>query len=519
MTGNWYCLTESGTNWRELSPTLERPSQIDVPETIDIESGPARSFAPVSNGLTLWEFFSEAFVPLQGLSIPLKPAHQEICNVIEDSMMCNLSYEFVVLNVAPRFGKTKICEASIMWFLGLLPDAQFIYTVYSAAMAIETSRYIQTVMRMPWYLQLFPECRLGDVQKAEQFKTTLGGQLYADGVGGSLTGRGAGMKDRPGGAIFGDDCSKPDEAQSQIEIEKLHHWFENTLKSRRNSSDKCPMIFPQQRLGPDDMSGYLTSNYPNKTLHLKFPAMVNGFSVLPETVSTSSLEDTKRNNPFVFASQYMQEPIIMGGNMIKPEWFGYFDPDEPLLFEWRMVTTDTAWKTKEANDWSVFQCWGKLAGKIYLIDQVRGKWLSPMMIATAKAFWEKHKMVDASRGWLRKMVIEDHSSGTSAIQQLANEGIPIEPIIRIKDKVTRLEDVLPMIATGRVYLPKGMPWLSDFLNECAAFRKDGNHKHDDVCDPLIDAARLMLGESLSCFDVMRPPGDPMLPKAIRGRSR
>ena len=495
------------------------PTETEPPEVLEAETGPATAGAEPAPGLTLWEFFSEAFVPLSGLHIPLKPAHREICDVIEDSLMGNLSYEFVVLNVAPRFGKTKICEGAILWFLGLLPDSQFIYTVYSAAMAMETSRYVQSVAQRDWYRQLFPGMVMGSVQKAEQFKTTAGGQLYADGVGGSLTGRGAGMKGRPGGAIFGDDCSKPDEAQSQIEIDKLHHWFENTLKSRRNSSEFCPMIFPQQRLGPEDMSGYLLSNYPNKTLHLKFPAMVNGFSAIPETVSTSSLQDTERNNPFVFAAQYMQEPIILGGNMLKVEWFDYFDPAEPLIFDFRMITSDMAWKTKEANDWSVFQLWGKLGSKIYLCDQVRGKWESPQMMAVARSFWDTHKADDEKRGWLRKIVVEDHAVGTAAIQELVREGIAVEAILRTKDKVARLEDVLALVATRRVVIPKQAPWLSDFLMECAGFRKDGNHKHDDMVDPLIDSIKMMLGESISCFDVMRPAGDPKIPKWLREPGR
>lgn len=485
-------------------------------ETIEIESGPVLVAPEPVSMMPLWEFFSECFVPLSGLQIPLKGAHREICEVIESSLLGTLSYEFVVLNVAPRFGKTKICEAGMLWMLGLFPDSQFIYTVYSASMAIETSRYVQAVLREEWYQALFPGTRIGGVQKAEQFKTTRGGQVYADGVGGSLTGRGAGIKGRPGGAIFGDDCSKPDEAQSQIEIEKLHHWFENTLKSRRNSSEYCPMIFPQQRLGPEDMSGYLLANYPNKTLHLKFPAMVGGVSTMPETVSTSSLEDTQRNNPFVFASQYQQEPIILGGNMIKPEWFDKYDPDDNLVFEYRIITTDMAWKTKECNDWSVFQLWGKLGSKIYLIEQLRGKWESPQMIAIAREFWKKHKADDDSKGWLRKMVGEDHSVGTAAIQQLVSEGIPVDALIRVKDKVTRVEDILPMIATKRVMLPKEAPWLADFLLECASFRKDGNHKHDDQIDGLADAAKLLLGEPPTIFDAMRKVGDPAIPVWMRG---
>lgn len=109
------------------------------------------------------------------------------------------------------------------------------------------------------------------------------------------------------------------------------------------------------------------------------------------------------------------------------------------------------------------------------------------------------------------MIAEDHAVGTAAIQQLVAEGVPVTPIIRTKDKVTRVEDILPMIATRCVKLPRKAPWLSDFLAECAGFRKDGNHKHDDMIDPMADACKLMLGAPPSTFDVMRPVGDKLVP--------
>lgn len=496
-------------------PTLET----EDPEILEAETGECRAMEEPAAGLTLWEFFSEAFVPLSGLAIPMKPFHKEICDAIEDALMGNLGYEFLVINVAPRVGKTKICEAAILWMLGMLADSQFIYTVYSASMAIETSRYCQGILQSEWYRQLFPQTVLGNVQKAEHFKTTVGGQVYADGTDGSLLGRGGGMKGRPGGAIFIDDASKPSEAQSQIEIEKLHRWFEGTIKNRRNSSDWCPIIVVQQRMGPEDLSGYLLANYPERTKHLMFPARVNGESTIPETVSTESLADTERNNPFAFASMYQQCPIILGGNMLKVEWFDYYDPAEldVMQFDFRIITSDMAWKTKEANDWSVFQLWGKLGAKIYLIDMARGKWESPQMMAVARSFWDGHKANDERSGWLRKLIVEDHAVGTAAIQELQREGVPVEAILRTKDKVARLEDVLPLVATRRVVLPRKAPWLTVLLNECAAFRKDGNHKHDDCVDPLTDACKTMLGESVSCFDVMRPAGDPGIPKWLRDR--
>jgi len=132
----------------------------------------------------------------------------------------------------------------------------------------------------------------------------------------------------------------------------------------------------------------------------------------------------------------------------------------------------------------VFQCWGRSTiGQAVLLDQIRGKWESPELVVQARAFWHKHKAADAL-GQLRAMMVEDKVSGTGLIQTLRRESIPILPVQRNKDKLSRGHDASPFIEAGNVLLPQDAPWLSDLLAEASAFPGGA---HDDQLDPMFDA--------------------------------
>ena len=182
------------------------------------------------------------------------------------------------------------------------------------------------------------------------------------------------------------------------------------------------------------------------------------------------------------SGQLQQRPAPRGGGIIKEAWFRYYTALPRL--EFRTIHADTAQKTGEENDFSVFQCWGRsITGEAVLIDQVRGKWEAPELLVQARAFWHKHKAEDKI-GVLRAMLVEDKVSGTGLIQTLRREGIPIIPVQRSKDKISRAHDAAPFIESGNVLLPEDAPWLSDFLAESAAFPGGA---HDDQMDPMFDA--------------------------------
>jgi predicted phage terminase large subunit-like protein len=217
-----------------------------------------------------------------------------------------------------------------------------------------------------------------------------------------------------------------------------------------------------------------------------------------------------RMSRHVFAGQYMQSPIALGGNIIRGSWF----PRYTVLpkIKWRKIFADTAQKTAERNDFSVFECWGLGDdGRIYLLDMIRGKWEAPELERRAIAFWAKQSALSPENfgtllpwirnppadsvlvGQLRKMVVEDKSSGTGLIQKirLVNT-IPVQAVERVKDKLTRVMDVVSYWEAGLACLPELAPFTNDFVLEAEAFTADDSHAYDDQIDPLVDATVDML---------------------------
>jgi predicted phage terminase large subunit-like protein len=212
-----------------------------------------------------------------------------------------------------------------------------------------------------------------------------------------------------------------------------------------------------------------------------------GELMFPERFSENQVVDLEKSlGTYATAGQLQQRPVPRGGGIFRDIWWQYWRVLPEL--EWRAVYADTAQKTAEHNDYTVFQCWGKGKAKgIYLIDQIRGKWEAPELLVQAKAFWFKHTA--ETNGTLRQMKVEDKSSGTGLIQELRKQGIPIQAIQRNKDKTTRALDVVPHVESGNVYLPLDAPFLSDYLKELSLFP---NGKHDDQLDPTMDAINDML---------------------------
>lgn len=310
----------------------------------------------------------------------------------------------------------------------------------------------------------------------------------AVGVGGGVTGFGAGkMRRQFGGAIIVDDPHKPAEANSDAIRKSTLAWFQNTLESRKNSNE-TPIIVIMQRLHEDDLSGFLEAggNGEEWTV-IRIPAIEeSGGSFWEENsnFSIAKLRQMESANAYVFAGQYLQLPAPLGGGILKDAWYQNWDILPQL--KWRKIYADTAQKTKEANDFSVFQCWGDDGkGGKYLIDQLRGKWEAPELLDVARGFWTKHKAADArALGNLRAMMVEDKSSGTGLIQTLARERVPIIGVKRNIDKTTRAMDAAPMIQAGHVYLPRSADWVNGFMLESSQFP---NGKHDDQLDPMFDA--------------------------------
>jgi predicted phage terminase large subunit-like protein len=403
----------------------------------------------------------------------------------------------LIINVPPRYSKTEIAVINFAaWAMGKNPDAEFIHTSYSGTLASNNSFQARELVQFDEYRHIFPSVEMrNDSNARNEWRTTAGGIFYAVGAQGTITGYGAGKhRNEFGGAIIIDDPHKADEAKSDIRRKKVIEWFSTTLESRKNSTD-TPIILIMQRLHQEDLAGWLLAGGNGEEWeHISLPALrADGTALWPEKHDVATLHRMEKSNRQVFAGQYQQRPNAEGGNIMRGEWFKLYD--QPPRIKYRMMYADTAQKTAEHNDYSVFEEWGLGDdGKLYLLDMIRGKWEIPELERRAPAFWNKANARDSVvMGQLRQLKVEDNASGTGLIQRIKLESrIPIAGITRIKDKYTRLSDVIGYIESGYVCLPRNAPFLSDFLSECEAFTADDSHPHDDQIDPMVDAINDML---------------------------
>lgn len=208
------------------------------------------------------------------------------------------------------------------------------------------------------------------------------------------------------------------------------------------------------------------------------------------------LRTLSEGDPYTYSSQMQQQPSPLGGGMFKDKWWKYYDVLPPDISR-IMMYADTAQKTSEKNDYSVFQVWGRSPTKgIFLIDQLRGKWEAPQLESNLVAFWNKHKPSIYKPMGCNGVKIEDKSSGSSLIQSIKQDYmIPIEPIQRNTDKVLRAMGVVKYFASGFIHLPLDAEWLHDYKEEFRKFTPLMTHKHDDQIDPTMDAV-----EDLIVFD-------------------
>lgn len=413
-----------------------------------------------------------------------------ICDALERVVLGDTKR--LIINIPPRSGKTELAVINfIAWCMGNWPDSEFIHASYSKRLATANTYAVRATMMHEQYRAIFDHTSLMHDSKAkDEFRTEQGGIVYATGAEGTITGYGAGkMRSEFGGAIIIDDPHKAGEASSPVARQNVIDWFSTTMESRKNNPN-TPIIVIMQRLHEQDLSGWLLGGGNGEEWeHLAIPALdPDGNTFWPEQFPESMLHRLRDANRYVFAGQYMQRPTPDGGGLMRTSWFKMYDQTPPLKY--RIIFADTAQKTGQLNDYSVFQCWGYPGdGTAYLLDQVRGKWEAPELLSTARAFWNKHKAITGA-GTLRAFKIEDKVSGTGLIQTLKRERIPVQGIKRDRDKVTRAIDVGPTAEAGCVYLPQNAPWLSGLLAELESFPAGS---HDDQIDPLMDAvAELMV---------------------------
>ncbi len=440
------------------------------------------------------------------------PYIRRMCADAEDCVMGQLpnGKKNLIICIPPRHYKTTFISRRLpAWCLAeVAPDCEFILTSFSNELVTDSAVAVKNIIESPWHQDLYPHLRTASETSnlKHYFKTSAGGSVYSASIGGVITGFGAGkVRAGFGGAIIIDDPIKASNARSEVLRKTSIEYFNGTLKSRRNSIHNTPIIIIMQRLHPDDLVGWILANEPEDWHLVTYPAVDADDNLLnPVTTSHKFLEDLKEVSPHTYWAQYMQSPIVQGGNIIKTNWWRTYKPEQVSTGGLVFLTADTAYKSKEESDRSVIRAWGGTRDSLYCLDAVYGRWEFPELLQNAREFWGKWVQKGAREFW-----VEDKASGTPLAQTLRNNGVPADDWKPSDfgfpdDKVGRMNEAAWTVHGGHVLVPEGPAqikvdadtnlYLTEqaraLVEECAAFSPDMSHSHDDHCDTLTMAVSL-----------------------------
>lgn len=470
------------------------------------------------------DIIDNARTSLRAFTVATKPDyrmhwhHKVTCNKLNDFIEGKIKY--LMIFEPPRHGKSELTSRRLPAYLhGRFPDKQIMAASYSDHLAAKMTVAVQEIMDSPAYQQIFPDVKLypqgtpyarGIRNQNEHHIMGRRGYYMGQGVGGSYTGMGADF------ILIDDPIKGRKNADSPAFRETLWQFWLNDLFSRLetdlDTGREGQVLITQTRWHEDDLCGRLleqmksmpgsiqweTVDFPAIRVDLHNPDDPReiGEALWPQKYDETKLAQIKASiGNRGWSSLYQQKPVAQGGNLIKGASFVRYKHGVTPKILHRKIYADTAMKTKEHNDRSVFECWALCEDKkIYLVDLIKGKWEAPDLLSNARAFWAKHNAMDVDdHGQLRKMLVEDKASGTGLIQTLAKvDGIPVEGIQRNVDKVSRVNDALPYIDVGRVCIPEDAPFTSDFVQECESFTANDTHDYDDQIDPMCDAIMDMI---------------------------
>ena len=394
----------------------------------------------------------------------------------------------LIVTMPPQHGKSsKISVKFPAWYLGRNPTHKVVQATYAENLSLKHSKKCKECIAQPEYRAIFPGVterkvrgetlkKRIDFESAKEWSTIQGGEYYAVGVGGGLTGRGFDL------GIIDDPIKDAEEARSQVVRENIMDWYRSVFSTR--PAPNAVVIIVMTRWHEYDLVGQVLEESGEKWTVLHLPAFAEdddqlgreiGAPLWPERYNKEWLEEQRDDiGPYWWNALYCCRPVPEGGTVFKFDRFQYYAEDETLPTMRTVQVWDTAFKDKQRNDRNACVTVAETPYGYYVLDCFAKRMQYPELLKMARAYCLKYP--DASVG------AEDKATGTPLIQQLKRELIPMVAIKAQGDKITRAHAVSGIVDAGMVYLPQNAPWLADFLAEVTGFP---NAKHDDIVDAFV----------------------------------
>lgn len=382
-------------------------------------------------------------------------------------------------------GSAKSTYASILfppWFLAANPAASIIAASHTAELAERFGRRVRNLIA--GHTLTLGLSLAADAHAAGRFETAAGGEYFAAGVGGAITGRRADL------AIVDDPVRGREDADSPAIRDKIWDWFRSDLYSRLKPGARIVLI--QTRWHEDDLAGRLLADATaggDAWEVVNLPALAEaadpigrapGEALWPEWEDAPALARKRRAiGAREWSALYQQRPAPAEGAYFRSEWLRRYASAPPRETMRVYGASDYA-VTASGGDYTVHLLVGlDPARRMYLLDLWRAQtgsdaWIEAwcdLVLAWQPLEWaEEAGQINAAVGPFLQRRARERGAACYRRQFPSRT-----------DKAIRAQSIRGRMAMEGLYLPANAPWLADFEAELLRFPAG---RHDDQVDAL-----------------------------------
>jgi len=386
----------------------------------------------------------------------------------------------VIINMAPRHTKSEFSSYLLpSWMIGKNPKLKIIQATHTTELAVRFGRKAKNLIDSQEYQKIFQTKLREDSKAAGRWETNEGGEYFAAGVGGSITGRGADL-------LIIDDPHSEQDALNTNALERTWEWY--TSGPRQRLQPGGVIVVVMTRWNTKDLTGRLINSQKEAKADqwevIEFPAILpNDKPLWPEYWKLEELEGVKASLAIgKWNAQYQQNPTAEEGSIIKREWWNLWDKDLPPLYH-VIQSYDTAFLKKETADYSAITTWGVFyptedsGPNLILLDVVKDRFEFPELRRVALEQYNYWKP--------ESVIVEGKASGMPLTFELRKQGIPVINYTpsRGNDKHARVNAVAPLFESGQIWATDDK-FSEEVIEECAAFPYGD---HDDLVDSMTQA--------------------------------
>jgi predicted phage terminase large subunit-like protein len=395
----------------------------------------------------------------------------------------------LAISMPPRAGKSYIASLFSAWMLGRNPSGSIMRNSCTGRLYEKFSYDVRGIFKDDKFKRVFPVALSPDKKAVNGWSTEHSRQVgyFGAGIGGTILGFGADTL-----AILDDPIAGVEAALSETQLEKTWDWYTGEMMSRLE--DECPEIHIATRWSRRDPIGRLEEIGAFDEV-VKVAALDNNDRSFCEQVKTA--EEYKRiremTAPFIWQSEYQQQPVEVTGLLYPKDELRYFDIDALKGEGDAVAVVDVA---DRGSDYLACVVAKIIEQEAYIIDVVFTQ--EPIEVTEGLV---AQALIKNDVTFCR---IESNSGGRSFAMN-------VEKILRAQGKMTTIEQK-PTVTNKqtRMMLRSGIvrefvrfrdddktdTYYKQYLQQLwSTFKDVGKNKHDDAADATTMLAELMESRS------------------------